>query len=92
MSKNTCYKGEMLPSCISLRKFEDALLAIRETVALLTFSTCQTAAGTKLSPLGIARLTMRTGVKNVLSSLWYINDAEVVLLTEDFYIQKNGRN
>ena len=70
---------------ISLREFENVLLASKEPVGLLTLSACQTAAGDNRATLGIAGLAARTGVKNVLASLWFVNDADTVLLMENFY-------
>lgn len=70
---------------ISLREFEDVLLANSEPMDLLNLIACQTAAGNNLSTLGIAGLAARTGVKNVLASLWFVNDADTVLLIENFY-------
>ena len=70
---------------ISLREFENVLLAIKEPMDLLTLSACQTAAGDNRSTLGIAGLAARTGVKNVLASLWFVNDADTVRLIENFY-------
>ncbi len=70
---------------ISLREFEDVLLANSEPIDLLTLSACQTAAGNNRATLGIAGLAARTGVKNVLASLWFVNDADTVLLMENFY-------
>jgi CHAT domain-containing protein len=72
---------------ISLREFENALLASKEPVDLLTLSACQTAAGDNRATLGIAGLAARTGVKNVLASLWFVNDADTVNLMENFYNQ-----
>ncbi len=70
---------------ISLREFENVLLANSEPMDLLTLSACQTAAGDNRSTLGIAGLATRTGVKNVLASLWFVNDADTVPLIESFY-------
>ena len=70
---------------ISLQEFEDVLLANTEPIDLLTLSACQTAAGDNRSTLGIAGLAARTGVKNVLASLWFVNDADTVPLIENFY-------
>ncbi len=72
---------------ISLREFEDVLLASKEPVDLLTLSACQTAAGDNRATLGIAGLAARTGVKNILASLWFVNDADTVVLMENFYNQ-----
>ena len=70
---------------ISLQEFENVLLANTEPIDLLTLSACQTAAGDNRSTLGIAGLAARTGVKNVLASLWFVNDADTVPLIENFY-------
>ncbi len=70
---------------IFLQEFEDVLLANSEPMDLLTLSACQTAAGDNRSTLGIAGLAARTGVKNVLASLWFVNDADTVPLIENFY-------
>ena len=64
---------------ISLREFEDVLLASKEPVDLLTLSACQTAAGDNRATLGIAGLAARTGVKNILASLWFVNDADKLI-------------
>ncbi|WP_146134173.1 CHAT domain-containing protein [Chlorogloea sp. CCALA 695] len=70
---------------ISLQEFENVLLANTKPIDLLTLSACQTAAGDNRSTLGIAGLAARTGVKNVLASLWFVNDADTVPLIENFY-------
>lgn len=65
-------------SRISLPEFEDILLSNKEPLDLLTLSACQTAAGDNRSTLGIAGLAARTGVRNILASLWSVNDADTV--------------
>lgn len=70
---------------IFLREFEDILLANSAPMDLLTLSACQTAAGDNRSTLGIAGLAARTGVRNVLASLWFVNDSDTVPLMEKFY-------
>ena len=77
---------------ITLKELEDVLLANKEPVDLLTLSACQTAAGDNRSTLGLAGLAARTGVKNVLASLWFVNDADTVLLIEEFYRQLKQPN
>ena len=52
---------------------------------LLTLSACQTATGNKRATLGLAGVAIRSGVNNVLGSLWFLNDLEVVNLIADFY-------
>lgn len=72
---------------ISLQKLENILRLNKKPLDLLTLSACQTAAGDNRSTLGIAGLAARTGVRNILASLWYINDGDTVSLVEDFYTQ-----
>lgn len=77
---------------IPLKEFEDVLLANKEPVDLLTLSACQTAAGDNRSTLGLAGLAARTGIKNVLASLWFVNDADTRQLIKDFYFQLRQPN
>lgn len=79
---------------VSLQDFEGILLANKEPIDLLTLSACQTAAGDNRSTLGLAGLAARTGVKNVLASLWFVNDADTVILMKNFYstMLQNGNS
>ena len=52
---------------------------------LLTLSACETAAGNKRATLGLAGVAIRSGVSNVLASLWSIDDEQAVALMTDFY-------
>ncbi|HEY9690627.1 MAG TPA: CHAT domain-containing protein [Oculatellaceae cyanobacterium] len=70
---------------INLKQFEDILRQKKRPIDLLTLSACQTAVGDSRSTLGLAGVAARNGVKNVLASLWSINDADTVSLIEDFY-------
>lgn len=72
---------------ISLEELEEILRDRKEPIELLTLSACQTAAGDNRATLGLAGLAVRTGVENVLASLWFINDRETVFLIENFYSQ-----
>ena len=77
---------------ISLGQLEEVIRSKKEPIELLTLSACQTAAGDERSTLGFAGLAVRNGVRNVLASLWYINDAKTVLLIKDFYAQQRQPN
>ena len=54
-------------------------------IKLLTLSACETAAGDKRAVLGLAGVAIRSGVNNVIGSLWSIDDEQVVSLVADFY-------
>jgi CHAT domain-containing protein len=70
---------------VTLQQFEKLLANLKQPVDLLTLSACQTAAGDNRSTLGLAGVAVRNGIKNVLASLWSVNDAETVELVEKFY-------
>lgn len=72
---------------ISLEELEEAILSRKEPIDLLTLSACQTAAGDNRSTLGFAGIAVRTGVRSVLATLWFVNDADTVPLIKDFYTQ-----
>lgn len=72
---------------ISLKDFELVLSERNQPIDLLTLSACQTAAGNDRSTLGVAGLAARNSVANTLASLWFVNDADIVPLVEDFYTQ-----
>lgn len=81
-------------SRISLPELENILNKTKSPLNLLTLSACQTAAGDNRATLGIAGLGVRNGVRNVLGSLWFVNDTDVVALMENFYseLEKNNTN
>jgi CHAT domain-containing protein len=70
---------------ISLRQLEEFLAQRKEPVDLLTLSACETAAGNERAILGLAGVALRSGVKNVMASLWAIEDASTTELIADFY-------
>jgi CHAT domain-containing protein len=72
-------------SRIQLTEFEDILRLRKPAIELLVLSACQTAVGDDRSTLGLAGVALRTGVKSVLATLWFINDADTVPLIADFY-------
>jgi CHAT domain-containing protein len=59
----------------------------KSPVELLVLSACNTAIGNKQAELGFAGLSIQTGVKSVLASLWYVSDAGTVALMGEFYQQ-----
>ncbi|MGB2923952.1 MAG: CHAT domain-containing protein [Limnothrix sp.] len=52
---------------------------------LLVLSACQTAVGSKDAELGFAGLTIASGSKTALGSLWYVSDSGTLVLMQDFY-------
>jgi CHAT domain-containing protein len=56
-------------------------------VELLVLSACETAVGDPEAELGFAGLALKSGVKSVLASLWYISDPGTLALMNEFYRQ-----
>ena len=56
-------------------------------VELMVLSACRTALGDKEAELGFAGLTIQTGVKTALGSLWYVSDEGSLALMTKFYEQ-----
>lgn len=70
---------------IYLPQLEAILRSARQTIQLLTLSACQTAVGDNRAILGLAGLAARTGVENVIASLWFVDDSDIVPIVENFY-------
>ncbi len=56
-------------------------------VELIVLSACRTALGDKQAELGFAGLTIQTGVKTAVGSLWYVSDEGSLALMTKFYEQ-----
>ncbi|MEW6497828.1 MAG: CHAT domain-containing protein [Cyanobacteriota bacterium] len=56
-------------------------------VELIVLSACKTALGDKQAELGFAGLTIQTGVKTAVGSLWYVSDEGSLALMMKFYEQ-----
>jgi CHAT domain-containing protein len=56
-------------------------------VELMVLSACRTALGDQQAELGFAGLTIQTGVKTALGSLWYVSDEGSLALMTKFYEQ-----
>ncbi|MTJ48856.1 CHAT domain-containing protein [Dolichospermum sp. UHCC 0259] len=54
-------------------------------VDLLVLSACKTALGDQEAELGFAGLTVKSGVKSVLASLWNVSDLGTMALMIEFY-------
>lgn len=77
-------------SQISLKQLEEILSNHNNNfpnspIQLLVLSACDTASSNPRATLGMSGVAVRTGVSNVLGSLWSINDEEIVLLIDGFY-------
>ena len=77
---------------ISLPEFELALTEHNinfpnNRFDLLVLSACATAIGNDRATLGLSGVALRSGVNNVLGSLWAVNDREIVPLLSEFYRQ-----
>ena len=59
----------------------------QKPLELLVLSACETAKGDNRAILGLAGLTVRTGARTALSSLWRANDRATTLLMTNFYQQ-----
>lgn len=70
---------------IILKELDTIFAQRQEPIELLTLSACETASGDSRATLGLAGIAARNGVKNVLASLWFVNDIAVLPLMEDFY-------
>ena len=54
-------------------------------IELMVLSACDTAAGDPRAILGMSGVAVRTGVNNVLGSLWSVNDRQIISLINGFY-------
>ncbi len=73
---------------LNLLQFRNLRLYRPET-ELLTLSACRTAVGDLDAELGFAGLSVQSGVKSVLASLWYVSDEGTLALMTGFYNQLN---
>lgn len=63
----------------------DKLQLDKPQVDLLVLSACKTAFGDNQAELGFAGLTVKSGVKTVLASLWNVSDIGTLGLMNEFY-------
>jgi CHAT domain-containing protein/cytochrome c-type biogenesis protein CcmH/NrfG len=69
----------------NLNELESLLNQRQQSLELLVLSACQTSAGNDRSTFGLAGIAIRTGVRSVLASLWFSNDAASVDVIAEFY-------
>lgn len=59
-------------------------------IELLVLSACRTALGDTEAELGFAGLSVQSGVKSTLASLWYVSDRGTLALMSEFYRSLNA--
>ena len=87
-SENTflqAYQGQ-----INLTELEETLSTRNinfpnNPLQLLVLSACDTAAEDPRATLGMSGVASRSGVNNILGSLWSVNDRQIVSLIDSFY-------
>lgn len=67
--------------------FEKRRFGILQPIDLLVLSACQTASGDSRATLGLAGLSLSSGAKSTLASLWSVNDQSTADLMSEFYHQ-----
>lgn len=74
---------------LTLNRLEE-LIKLRKSVTsleLMTLSACETAKGDDRAALGLAGITLKSGAKSALASLWQVNDEATAKLMTEFYRQ-----
>lgn len=56
-----------------------------QNIDLLVLSACETAKGDRRATLGLAGMSVRTGVNTTLATLWQISDRSTAFMMERFY-------
>jgi CHAT domain-containing protein len=83
--------GDLSNSYIQLWDRKLGLDRIRElslndpAVEMMVLSACRTAIGNDDAELGFAGMAVKSGVKSVVASLWYVSDAGTLSLMSQFY-------
>ena len=61
------------------------LLRDETAIDLLVLSACETATGDRRAVLGLAGVSVRSGVNSTLATLWQVNDRSTAQLMSQFY-------
>ena len=72
---------DRLEKLLNIRKYRN------DKVELLVMSACQTALGDERAALGIAGVAVKTGVRSVIATLWFVDDEATSLAIREFYRQ-----
>jgi CHAT domain-containing protein len=70
---------------LPLSELERIFRTREQPIDLLTLSACDTASGNNKAILGLAGVALRSDVKNVMASLWAIEDKSTTELVANFY-------
>ncbi len=74
---------------LSIKEFSNLILTHNlersQIIDLLVLSACETAQGDNRATLGLAGMSVRTGVSSTLATLWQIPDQSTAVLMEKFY-------
>ncbi len=72
---------------LTLNQLDQLLRSVNpdHPVQLLALTACTTAIGDDRAALGLAGVAAQAGVRSVLASLWFINDAATSTLVQTFY-------
>jgi CHAT domain-containing protein len=79
--------GENPENKLTLTDLDRLLRQVKadRSVELLVLTACTTAVGDDRAALGLAGVAAQAGVRSVLASLWFVNDAATASLVETFY-------
>jgi len=72
---------DRLEKLLNIRKYR------KDKVELLVMSACQTALGDERAALGLAGTAVKTGVRSVIATLWFVDDEATSLAIREFYRQ-----
>jgi CHAT domain-containing protein len=61
----------------------------RDAMDMVVLNGCSTASGDNRAALGLAGLTIKSGVKSVVGTLWQVNDEAAMILMTEFYKNLN---
>lgn len=77
------------PDRLELNKLEELIQSRKseKPLELMTLSACETAKGDDRAALGLAGITLKSGAKSALASLWQVNDEATAKLMTEFYRQ-----
>jgi CHAT domain-containing protein len=70
---------ENMQETVGLRRYVD------QSLELLVLSACETALGNEKAALGLAGISLKSGARSTLASLWSINDQATSLIMIGFY-------
>lgn len=72
---------------ININELADSFLSTKAPIYLLVLTACQTAEGSPNAPLGISGTAVRAKVRNIVASLWDLDDIQTFVFVEEFYTQ-----